>query len=74
MKSRVSAIVGQGQVSYTIPIKPPLFARCKSTNYLPNALVVMEAKDNGTDNGDGCLLTCNRSRLKGDPGFSGGLW
>ncbi|MBI3328935.1 MAG: D-amino-acid transaminase [Nitrospinae bacterium] len=35
----------------TIPIKPPLFARCKSTNYLPNVLVVMEAKDKGADNG-----------------------
>ncbi len=38
-------------ITSTIPIKPPLFARCKSTNYLPNALVVMEAKDRGADNG-----------------------
>ena len=27
------------------------FARVKSTNYLPNALVIMEAKDHGADNG-----------------------
>jgi 4-amino-4-deoxychorismate lyase len=38
-------------ITSSIPIKPPLFARCKSTNYLPNALVVMEAKDKGADNG-----------------------
>jgi 4-amino-4-deoxychorismate lyase len=34
-----------------VPIKPPLFARIKSTNYLPNVLVVLEAKDRGADNG-----------------------
>jgi 4-amino-4-deoxychorismate lyase len=34
-----------------VPIKPPLFARIKSTNYLPNVLVVLEAKDAGADNG-----------------------
>ena len=34
-----------------VPIKPPLFARTKSTNYLPNVLVVLEAKDHGADNG-----------------------
>jgi len=34
-----------------VPIKPPLFARIKSTNYLPNVLVVLEAKDHGADNG-----------------------
>jgi 4-amino-4-deoxychorismate lyase len=38
-------------ITSSIPIKPPYFARCKSTNYLPNALVVMEAKDKGADNG-----------------------
>lgn len=38
-------------ITSTIPIKPPLFARCKSTNYLPNALVGMEAKDKGADQG-----------------------
>jgi 4-amino-4-deoxychorismate lyase len=38
-------------ITSSIPIKPPLFARCKSTNYLPNVLVVMEAKDQGADNG-----------------------
>src|SRR5689334_779383 len=38
-------------VTSKIPIKPPLFARIKSTNYLPNVLVVLEAKDAGADNG-----------------------
>lgn len=38
-------------VTSKVPIKPPFFARVKSTNYLPNALVVMEAKDCGADNG-----------------------
>ncbi len=38
-------------ITSTIPIKPPFFARVKSTNYLPNVLVVMEAKDHGADNG-----------------------
>jgi 4-amino-4-deoxychorismate lyase len=38
-------------ITSEIPIKPPLFARIKSTNYLPNVLVVLEAKDRGADNG-----------------------
>ena len=38
-------------ITSSIPIKPPYFARCKSTNYLPNVMVVMEAKDKGADNG-----------------------
>jgi len=38
-------------VTSQVPIKPPLFARTKSTNYLPNVLVVLEAKDRGADNG-----------------------
>jgi 4-amino-4-deoxychorismate lyase len=38
-------------ITSQIPIKPPFFARTKSTNYLPNVLVVMEAKDHGADNG-----------------------
>lgn len=38
-------------VSSTVPIKPPLFARIKSTNYLPNVLVLLEAKERGADNG-----------------------
>lgn len=38
-------------VTSQVPIKPPLFARIKSTNYLPNVLVVLEAKDCGADNG-----------------------
>ncbi|MGH7847912.1 MAG: aminotransferase class IV [Candidatus Binatia bacterium] len=38
-------------ITSTIPIKPPFFAKVKSTNYLPNVLVLMEAKDLGADNG-----------------------
>ncbi len=38
-------------ISSTVPIKPPFFARVKSNNYLPNALVILEAKDHGVDNG-----------------------
>ena len=35
----------------TYPIKPPLYAVTKSTNYLPNVLMQMEAKEAGFDNG-----------------------
>lgn len=42
---------GMKLVTSLVPIKPPLFARIKSTNYLPNVLVVLEAKDRGADNG-----------------------
>ncbi len=38
-------------VTSTVPMKPPLFARVKSTNYLPNVLVILEAKEKGADNG-----------------------
>lgn len=42
---------GMKVVTSSVPIKAPLFARVKSTNYLPNALVVLEARDKGADNG-----------------------
>jgi 4-amino-4-deoxychorismate lyase len=35
----------------TYPIKPPLYAVTKSTNYLPNVLMQLEAKEAGCDNG-----------------------
>jgi len=35
----------------TFPIKPSLYAITKSTNYLPNVLMQMEAKQAGLDNG-----------------------
>jgi 4-amino-4-deoxychorismate lyase len=35
----------------TYPIKPPLYATTKATNYLPNVLMQMEAKEAGMDNG-----------------------
>jgi 4-amino-4-deoxychorismate lyase len=42
---------GMKVITSGIPIKPPVFARTKSTNYLPNVLVIVEAKDRGADNG-----------------------
>ena len=38
-------------VTSTVPIKPPYFARVKSNNYLPNVLVLLEARDRGADHG-----------------------
>src|SRR5215470_13120922 len=35
----------------TYPIKPPLYAVTKSTNYLPNVLMQLEAEEHGVDNG-----------------------
>src|SRR4029077_14640704 len=35
----------------TSPIKPPLYAVTKSTNYLPNILMQMEAQEDRLDNG-----------------------
>lgn len=35
----------------TYPIKPPLYAITKTTNYMPNVLMQMEAKEQGFDNG-----------------------
>ena len=42
---------GVSLVTGTVPIKPPFFARVKSTNYLPNVLVLLEARDQGADHG-----------------------
>lgn len=42
---------GMKVVTTSVPIKPPFFARIKSTNYLPNALVIVDARDRGADNG-----------------------
>ncbi|MGH7829074.1 MAG: aminotransferase class IV [Candidatus Binatia bacterium] len=42
---------GMKVVTSGVPIKPPFFARLKSNNYLPNVLVVLEAKERGADNG-----------------------
>ncbi len=35
----------------TYPIKPPIYAVTKSTNYLPNILMQLEAQEHGLDNG-----------------------
>src|ERR671913_1717707 len=35
----------------TYPIKAPIYAKTKATNYLPNVLMQMEAKEAGFDNG-----------------------
>jgi branched-subunit amino acid aminotransferase/4-amino-4-deoxychorismate lyase len=42
---------GMKVITSHVAIKPPYFARVKSTNYLPNALVILDAKDHGADNG-----------------------
>jgi 4-amino-4-deoxychorismate lyase len=42
---------GMKVITSSIPIKAPLFARIKSTNYLPNVLVALEANAKGADNG-----------------------
>jgi 4-amino-4-deoxychorismate lyase len=42
---------GMRVMTTTYPIKPPLYAVTKATNYLPNVLIQMEAKAAGLDNG-----------------------
>jgi 4-amino-4-deoxychorismate lyase len=42
---------GMRLMTTTYPIKPPLYAITKATNYLPNVLMQMEAKAAGLDNG-----------------------
>ncbi len=42
---------GMRVMTTTYPIKPSLYAITKSTNYLPNVLMQLEAKENGVDNG-----------------------
>ncbi len=42
---------GLRMMTTTYPIKPPLYAVTKSTNYLPNVLIQLEAKEHGLDNG-----------------------
>jgi len=42
---------GMRVMTTSYPIKPPLYAKTKSTNYLPNVLMQMEAKEKGLDNG-----------------------
>ena len=42
---------GMRVMTTTYPIKPPLYAITKATNYLPNVLMQMEAKEASFDNG-----------------------
>ena len=42
---------GARVMTTTYPIKAPIYAVTKSTNYLPNVLMQMEAKESGFDNG-----------------------
>src|SRR5215213_30568 len=44
-------IDGVRVMTTTYPIKPPLYAITKTTNYMPNVLMQMEAKEKGFDNG-----------------------
>ena len=46
---------GWRAVSSPIPIKPPKYARLKSTNYMPNVHCAMDASERGAD--VGCFLT-----------------
>jgi 4-amino-4-deoxychorismate lyase len=52
----------------TYPIKAPLYATTKATNYLPNVLMQMEAKEAGFDNGvfidaDGHVGECSNMNV-----------
>ncbi|MED5580335.1 MAG: aminotransferase class IV [Nitrospinota bacterium] len=42
---------GMKVITTSYPIKPTLYAVTKSTNYLPNTLMQLEAKEKGFDNG-----------------------
>jgi 4-amino-4-deoxychorismate lyase len=42
---------GARVMTTTYPIKAPIYATTKATNYLPNVLMQMEAKEAGFDNG-----------------------
>ena len=42
---------GMKVITTSYPIKPALYAVTKSTNYLPNTLMQLEAKEKGFDNG-----------------------
>ena len=42
---------GARVMTTTYPIKAPIYAITKATNYLPNVLMQMEAKESGFDNG-----------------------
>jgi 4-amino-4-deoxychorismate lyase len=42
---------GMKVITTSYPIKPSLYAVTKSTNYLPNTLMQLEAKEKGFDNG-----------------------
>lgn len=44
-------VEGVSVITSSVPIKPPQFATMKSTNYLPNAHVVMEAQEKGAFQG-----------------------
>ena len=44
-------IEGVRVMTTTYPIKAPIYAITKATNYLPNVLMQMEAKESGFDNG-----------------------
>lgn len=47
----LAAPAGVKVITSTVPIKDPFFATIKSTNYLPNALVVTEAEEKGASVG-----------------------
>ena len=53
----------------TYPIKPPLYAITKTTNYLPNVLMQMEAKEKGFDNGVILVVAVKDRRLRLEVGY-----
>lgn len=47
-------------ITSTVPMKAKLFANVKTTNYLPNALTVVEAESKGWIRSSGTLILCFR--------------
>jgi 4-amino-4-deoxychorismate lyase len=64
-------IKGVSVVTSKIPIKPPFFATVKSTNYLPNALVVADAKSRGAEYG--IWLTADGAHVAEGPSMNVGF-
>ena len=48
----------------TYPIKPALYAITKSTNYLPNVLMQMEAKEAGSITASSSTRTASSARAR----------
>lgn len=62
---------GVAVVTSSVPVKPPAFATVKSTNYLPNALVVADAKRRGAQYG--IWLTADGKHVAEGPSMNVGF-